>query len=123
MPIPPIRYDGRVFRAVHNSEGGEVGGDTRFYYHQEGDVVWATYLGGAVRFGTLVACVDPAGRLDMRYQHVNLAGELLTGTCASTPEVLPDGRLRLHERWQWTCGDRSAGTSVLEEVAGEIQAP
>jgi len=111
-----IDYDGRRFRSVSNSETGEVDAETVFEYHQRGDVVWATYEGGAIRFGTLIATVDGTGALDMRYHHVNAAGDLMTGRCRSTPEVLPDGRLRLHERWQWTSGDGSSGVSVIEEV-------
>lgn len=114
--MPGINYDGRTFSAVANSETGEVSEQTMFHYHQRDDVVWATYKGGAIRFGTLVATVDKAGCLDMRYQHVNQEGMLMTGMCRSTPEVLPDGRLRLHESWQWTSGDQSRGTSVVEEV-------
>jgi hypothetical protein len=66
-------------------------------------VAWAAYAGGGVRWGTLVARVAADGALDMRYSHVNEAGELMTGRCRSVPETLPDGRLRLHETWQWTC--------------------
>jgi hypothetical protein len=29
---------------------------------------------------------------------------------------LPDGRLRLNERWQWTGGAEGQGVSVIEEV-------
>ncbi|MFN7927544.1 MAG: n-acetylglutamate synthase, partial [Blastocatellia bacterium] len=43
-------------------------------------------------------------------------GELMTGICISTPEVLTDGRLRLHESWQWTCGERASGESIVEEI-------
>ncbi|MBC7932606.1 MAG: n-acetylglutamate synthase [Rubrivivax sp.] len=110
-----INYNERTFAAVSNSEGGEVSSETIFHYRQEGDVVWATYAGGEVAFGTLVAKALGDGSLDMRYSHVNLRGELMTGVCRSTPEVLPDGRLRLHERWRWTCGDFSGGESVVEE--------
>ena len=39
----------------------------------------------------------------------------MTGICKSVPEILPNGKLRLHEAWQWTCRDHSRGTSVLEE--------
>jgi len=60
--------------------------------------------------------VDDAGRLDMRYHQVNDRGELMTGVCHSTPEVLADGRIRLHEVWRWTSGDGSNGNSVLEEL-------
>lgn len=111
-----IDYDGRRFRPVENSAGGEVDGGTLFHYRQRGNVVWATYEGGGIRWGTLVATVDDRGRLDMRYAHVNDAGELMTGVCASTPEALPDGRLRLHEHWRWTSGGGGEGESVLEEV-------
>ena len=114
--MPPIDYDDRRFRAVETTANGEVGDGTVFHYRQRGDVVWATYEGGGVRFGTLVAAVNGAGGLDMRYGHVNASGELMTGECRSTPEVLGDGRLRLHERWRWTSGDRSEGESVVEEI-------
>ena len=110
-----IDYDGRRFCGVTNTANGEASDQTVFHYRQRGDVVWATYEGGGVRFGTLVASVDANGALDMRYSHVNYGGILMTGECRSTPETLPDGRLRLHERWRWTSGDRSEGESVVEE--------
>jgi len=111
-----IDYDGRTFKPVSNSDTGEVGAETFFHYHQRGEVVWAEYSGGAIRFGTLIAKIEADGSLDMRYQHINGNGELMTGVCRSTPELLPDGRLRLHEKWQWTSGDRSSGESVIEEI-------
>ena len=111
-----LDYDGRRFRSVENSETGEVGPETVFSYRQSGDVVSAAYEGGDVRFGTLVATVDSEGNLDARYGHVNASGRLMTGECRTTPEALPDGRLRLHEEWRWTSGDRSSGTSVAEEI-------
>ena len=112
----PINYDGRRFRSVENSETGEVGPETVFSYSQDGDVVSATYEGGAVRLGTLVGTADSEGNLDVRYGHVNASGELMTGECRSTPEVLPDGRIRLYEVWRWTSGDRSSGRSTVEEI-------
>lgn len=41
----------------------------------------------------------------------------MTGRCHSVPEVLADGRIRLHEQWQWTSGNQSKGESVIEEIA------
>lgn len=111
-----IDYAGRRFHAVANTSHGEVDRGTIFSYHQRDDIVWATYEGGNVRFGTLVATSTPDGRLDMRYSHVNVNGVLRTGACETTPEVLPDGRLRLHERWRWTDGSGQNGTSTLEEL-------
>ena len=116
-----INYDKRTFRSITNSANGEVSAATVFHYHQSGDIVWATYSGGAIRFGTLIATVDATGCLDMRYQHVNERGELMTGQCHSSPTILTDGRLRMREHWKWTSGGRftgdlAAGVSEIEEV-------
>jgi hypothetical protein len=113
----PIDYDDRVFQSVSNSATGDVDTRTTFHYRQDGDVVWATYEGGAIAQGTLIARVLRDGSLDMRYQHVTTDGAIKCGRCASTPEILVDGRIRLHERWQWTEGGTEAGASVVEEVA------
>ena len=112
----PIDYDERRFTSVSNSAAGDVGSGTLFHYRQRGDVVWGTYEGGGIALGTLIARVRNDGSLDMRYQHINRKGELMTGVCTSTPEMLPGGRLRLHEKWHWTCGDRASGESIIEEI-------
>lgn len=111
-----MHYDNRRFRAVSNSSHGDVTGDTVFHYRQIGDIVWGTYDGGGVRFGTLLATVDDEGRLDMRYQQVAIDGTRKAGRCVSTPERLPDRRIRLHEQWTWTEGGVGSGTSVVEEI-------
>lgn len=109
-------YHGRRFRALENSATGEVGGETLFEYQQQGNLVWATYAGGGIRRGHLLAVMSENGELDMRYHHVNAAGALQTGICRSVPSVLPDGRYQLAETWQWTSGDLSTGASLLEEI-------
>ncbi|GAB3995734.1 hypothetical protein GCM10028807_36660 [Spirosoma daeguense] len=109
-------YDNKLFRSVTNTPNGEVSGDTLFHYHQQGKIVWADYSGGAIVKGFLIANVLDDNSLDMRYEHINEQGELMTGQCLSVPESLADSRIRLHERWQWTSGDRSSGESIVEEV-------
>ncbi|MBL7951232.1 MAG: n-acetylglutamate synthase [Flavobacteriales bacterium] len=110
-----IDYNDRRFRPVQNTENGETSDETVFHYRQVGEVVTSTYAGGRIRHGHLIALVDENGALDMRYHQVNDLGQLMTGICTSVPELLPDGRVRLHETWRWTSGDRSAGSSILEE--------
>lgn len=109
-------YNNKIFCPASNTPNGEVDNTTRFHYHQEGSIVWAEYSGGQITRGALIATVQEDGSLDMRYHHVNTAGELMTGKCRSFPEKLEDGRLRLKETWQWTSGDGSIGESVVEEV-------
>jgi hypothetical protein len=112
-----MNYDGRTFRPVLNTPNGEVNGATEFQYRQVDDLFEATYQGGGVRSGQMVGRVLEGGRLEFLYQHLTDAGQLRHGHCLSIPELLPDGRLRLHETWQWANGDRSEGTSIVEEVA------
>jgi hypothetical protein len=111
-----INYNDRTFKSVSNSDAGEVSGETTFYYHQKDDLVWAEYAGGEIVFGNLIAKVLPDDSLEMRYQHLNKRGKLMTGKCFSKPEILNDGRLRMREKWQWTNGDFSNGESIVEEI-------
>lgn len=111
-----INYNNKKFISVENAQTGEVGDKTIFHYWQEQDRVWATYSGGAIKLGTLIAKVSRDGQLNMLYQHLNSEGEFRTGKCISTPEILADGRVRLHESWQWTNGELSGGKSIIEEV-------
>ena len=112
-----INYNGRRFRAFSNTSNGDADQATIFQYRHTGEIVWATYSGGAVKFGTLIAAVRADGSLDMRYQHLDADGTLKTGKCHSQLEVLPDGRYRLHEEWQWSSPEVSSGRSVIEEIA------
>ena len=52
----------------------------------------------------------------MSYHQVNSKNELLTGVCKSKPEILPNGKIRLHETWKWTSGNMSEGKSIIEEI-------
>lgn len=112
----PNTYNARTFRSVQNTDNGEVSGDTLFYYHQEGEMVWAEYAGGGIKKGTLIGCVTPSGELTFTYQHVNADLALRMGRCTSVPEILPDGRIRFYEKWQWLNGDESCGESIIEEI-------
>ncbi len=107
-------YDGKTFVSVQNSANGEVSSQTIFHYKQEGNILSATYTGGQIVKGTLIGLVNKDGSLQFRYNHVNKLNEIKGGECHSTPEMLPDGRIRLHEKWRWAEG--SEGESVLEEV-------
>lgn len=108
-----IDYDGRVFRSAAAETAGARGAGPIGHYHQRGDLVWAEFAGGRVRRGSLSGTCDPDGVLTLAYCQVLDDGEVVAGTCTSTPELLPDGRVRLRE--QWHRFDGSTGVSVIEE--------
>ncbi|WP_371396167.1 n-acetylglutamate synthase [Fretibacter rubidus] len=111
-----IYYGGRLFRPVATTDGSDTTSETIFKYEQKGDMLTGTYAGGDVYFGHLIGTVDERGRIDMRYHHMTENGDLMTGICQSTPEIMSNGKIRLYERWRWTCGNRSKGRSTLEEL-------
>lgn len=111
-----INYDNKTFRPVENTPNGETSSETIFIYKQAGAILTSEYAGGEIVKGHLIGLVDSQGNIEMRYHQINVRGELMTGTCRSKPEVLPSGKIRLHETWEWTSGDKSKGSSVLEEI-------
>lgn len=111
-----INYDNRKFKPAINSDNGEVDEEMVFHYKQTGNIVTSEYSGANIIKGHLIALVGDDGSLDMRYHQVNLKYELMTGTCKSLPEIMPNGKVRLHETWQWTSGDFTEGSSILEEL-------
>jgi len=111
----PMNYHNKTFRPISNTANGETSEQTVFHYKQIGQILTAEYEGGQIQKGHLIGLVDELGNIDMRYHQVNDKGEIMTGTCQSTPEILPNGKIRLHERWEWTSGDKSKGTSIIEE--------
>ena len=115
MEEKQINYNNRKFISVANTENGEVSEKTLFHYHQENDIVWAEYSGGEIVKGFLIGKTDKKGKLEFGYQHINQKNEIRIGTCSSLPEWLDDGRLRLIESWQWLNGDKSKGSSIIEE--------
>ena len=111
----------RRFIGVVNYDDGDANQDTVFRYYQDGNLVRGSYEGGRVRHGQILARLTPEGKLEMVWQYLNLDDQLIAGTCQSTPELLPDGRYRLNERWEITLGPAAgqSGESAIEEMKEE----
>lgn len=112
----PIDYNGRCFRVMANSGAGALDNRTVFEYKQEQEVLSCVYKGTEVALGHLLGKVSPDGRITMVYHQIHTDGQICTGKCISVPEVLSDGRIRLHESWEWNSGKEGKGTSILEEL-------
>jgi hypothetical protein len=111
-----MNYNKKLFRAISNTQNGDTSSETIFEYIQHGNVLSSNYSGGKILVGHLIGIVNEQGLINMRYHHINSEGELMTGICISNPEMLPNGKVRLHEKWRWTTGDCSEGESILEEI-------
>ena len=60
-----ISLDGRTLVGVTNTDDGEVSGDTKFHFEQDGEQIYAHYEGGDVVDGHLVGIVE-GNRWDIR---------------------------------------------------------
>lgn len=107
-----ISYDGRTFRAQGRPEGEAPVAR----YRQDGDLVWAEFAGGDVRRGALAGTCAPDGTLEFAYSMVLTGGEVVSGCSISSPEVLADGRIRLHERFERYGRNAATGASCIEEI-------
>ena len=110
-----MNYNDKKFRPISNTENGETSSETLFHYKQVGNILTSEYSGGKIKYGHLIGLVDASGKIEMRYHQINDQDELMTGICISTPEILENGKIRLHENWEWTSGDYSKGSSIIEE--------
>lgn len=111
-----INYDGRCFRMAASSTGDESAvAETVFLYQQVDDLVTCTYSGGSVRTGSMIGLADEHGKLTIRFTHIYVDGRMMSGEGETVPEVLPDGRLRLHESFV-VFDSGQAGTSIVEEI-------
>ncbi|MBL7936719.1 MAG: n-acetylglutamate synthase [Bacteroidia bacterium] len=110
-----MNYNNKSFRPISNTENGETSDETHFLYKQNGNILTSEYSGGKIKYGHLIGLVDENGNIDMHYHQVNDKGVIMTGICQSKPEILENGKIRLHENWEWTSGDKSKGKSIIEE--------
>jgi len=110
--------DGLRFAATVHAEGGEVGPETVFDYHEDEErgEIWASYSGGTVRRGFLVGTRD-GDVLAFRYSQLNEDHETSSGRCVSQIVRAENGRLRLDETWSWETRPGS-GVSSVEEISG-----
>ncbi|MEV0452231.1 hypothetical protein [Streptomyces sp. NPDC050600] len=106
--------DGLVFAPVADQAPGQVGRQTRFEYHEEGERIWAEYAGGDVARGYLVG-TRTGDTLEFRYVQLRFDSTTASGRCTSLVTELPDGRLRLEETWSWE-SQPGNGTSVVEQL-------
>lgn len=111
-----MNYNNKKFRPLRVSNNGQTTNETIFKYKQTGNILTSEYYGGQIVKGHLIGLVDNNGNIEMSYHQINTKGELMTGICSSKPQITPDGKIRLYEKWQWTSGDKSSGQPILEEI-------
>ena len=110
-----MNLDGLSFQVSATASVGVVSSETRLKLVQRGLRVFGRYHGGSIERGCLVGRVRDH-TLRFRYAQREKAGGIHGGRSICSLEVLPDGRLRLHEHFMWETRG-GAGTNVFEQVS------
>jgi hypothetical protein len=112
-----INYNQKKFKVLSTGTNGDVGTDLIFTYKQYDNIITCNYSSSNIIDGHILGTVNPNnGEINFAYHHINLDGELLSGRCISIPEILPTGKIKLLEKWQWLSGKEGHGESILEEI-------
>ena len=111
---PHFWLDGLRMHVSSTADHGVVGSDTVLEFHQRGATVWAEYCGGEVTVGFLAGTLRGT-KLEFRYTQVERSGEVHGGLSHGELERLPNGRIRIHEHFQWASRDES-GTNIFDEI-------
>jgi hypothetical protein len=111
-----MNLNNKYFKPLSSSINSDIDVSTVFHYRQNDDIVWATYSGNNIRFGTLVGSFINNEKFKFNYQQIDNENNVKTGKCISDISVLKDGKLKIIENWEWTCGDFTKGKSSLIQV-------
>jgi hypothetical protein len=115
-----IEYDNMDFYGVSSTAGeGIITSDTIYHVHCDGDLISGEFSGGGIKRGMFNGRYYPEdGSASFNWNHQPVGGVMMGSNCESTPEILPDGRVRLTLRWY--CFDSGQeGIDIIESFADE----
>lgn len=99
---------------------GVSGADTVFHYRVEGGLISATYAGGRVVEGHVIARATGPDTIETLYHSLTTDGALLAGWSRGRVGVDADGRTTLDFTWGWLHGAEGGGESSYVELDGRI---
>jgi hypothetical protein len=112
------RLHDRKFVTTGNPHGVS-GADTVFHYRVDGPIITATYQGGRIRAGHVIARATGPDTIETLYHSITTDGELLSGWSRGHVGVDSDGRTTLAFEWGWLSGAEGGGQSqYVEQAAG-----
>ena len=113
------RLHDRRFVTVGNPHG-VIGADTVFHYRVDGPMISATYQGGRVHAGHVIARATGADTIETLYHSLTTDGELLSGWSRGRVGTDAAGRTTLAFEWGWLSGAEGGGESHYVEQGAAV---
>ncbi len=101
--------------AVIQNDGAdvEVNVDTLFNFYQNGELLYAEYKGGKVKYGEIFGLIEN-DTIHFYYSQVNFEGGKNAGSSKDEIKVLPNNKLQLIDKWEWE-NKSGQGLCIMEE--------
>jgi hypothetical protein len=120
QPSDDFFLHGRRFHVAATDANGVVSGDTVLTFVHGPEGVSARYGGGPIAEGHLLGALDGPGSLHFCYVQIDRDRRVDAGRSTATVDRLPDGRLRITERFAWFTRD-GEGINVFEEIPSGVR--
>ncbi len=108
-------FNNKTFKLLANSSKGKATDETVFHYQQQDDRVTATYSGGSIVIGTIIARLS-GDRLHMLYQCLTTDQELMAGKATAEIRLNEQAKIHLKLHWQWLEDKERNGISEYVEI-------
>lgn len=109
-----VNFNNKIFYLQSNSVNGTSNSNTIFHYKQEANLVTATFSGGNVIYGSIVALHNDS-ILEMAYQMLTVTKELKSGKAVAQISVTEDNKIQLTLDWVWLIEGNVRGESIYKE--------
>ncbi|MDB5279556.1 MAG: n-acetylglutamate synthase [Ferruginibacter sp.] len=110
-----INYNGKIFSPIVNNTGSDYWTEALFVFRQTGNILTSNYSGGNIVRGQMLAIVDDDGSMKMCYHHVTTDLVLFAGSGECHPEILPNGKIVLLQKWKSATSDMAGGNLIIGE--------
>jgi hypothetical protein len=115
LPADDFFLQDRRFRVAATDANGVVSGDTILTFAHGPGGISAHYRGGPIVEGHLLGALDGPASLHFCYVQIDRERRVDAGRSTATIDKLPDGRLRITERFAWFTR-AGEGINLFEEV-------
>lgn len=105
------------FHPLSNSQLGTVNSNTIFDYTEYNGIVRATYHGGTILSGHILAQWQGDSCLKMLYHCLTIDQELKAGQATARLSRTKDGLIHMDLEWEWLGDNKGTGVSHYIEIS------
>ncbi len=104
----------KQFKVIKNDgDDAEVTTETIFHFFQNGELIYAEYKGGKVKYGEIFGLIEK-DTIHFYYSQININGGKNKGSSIDEIKILENKKLQLTDVWKWK-NKNGHGLCIMEE--------